>query len=373
MEYCNGSVGDVLEVFKEPLAEPEIAGVCKQVLCALDYLHKDRKIHRDVKGGNVLLKEDGTAKLVDFGASAVVDAGGKTNSFIGTPFWMAPELITAMETGTYDCKARALCALGCGPHCAVLMRRSPRRCARQVDVWSLGITLIEMAEIRPPLFKMHAMSALFHIPQSDPPKLAEPHKWSAAFHDFLSKVRPRARMPRRHAETRGPCPDALPLACNCRVRPPRRSSRSPTSAAARPTCCSSHSWQQSTTRTPTPSSRTWSPAVATRHGGRSRGRILRGRPRSPGAAHAARVVLHQVREIDMQAILSGLDGLTGSDNDGDGTETRMTTRTTAGAEAHGAGEPAAPSRPATSGSWPSASNEASKNNRLPRNVVLRAC
>lgn len=158
MELFSGSVTDIVEVFKQPLREEEISLICRQILSALAYLHKQHRIHRDIKGGNVLIREDGVVKLVDFGGSIDASAnGGKANSFIGTPYWMAPELITAMETGTYDTK---------------------------VDIWSLGITCIEWAELKPPHFNMHAMSALFHIPQSDPPKL-QSGGWSGDFVAFL--------------------------------------------------------------------------------------------------------------------------------------------------------------------------------------------
>eukprot|EP01137_Pigoraptor_chileana_P005680 Opistho-2@2916 len=160
MEFCAGSVNDILEIFKKPLQEVEIAAIVFQVLKGLDYLHQNNKIHRDIKGGNILLNEQGIVKLVDFGASRELEsADERANTFIGTPYWMAPELITAMETGTYGTK---------------------------VDIWSLGITCIELAELKPPHFKLHAMSALFHIPQSDAPQL-QSHEWSGDFKDFLSK------------------------------------------------------------------------------------------------------------------------------------------------------------------------------------------
>eukprot|EP01135_Chromosphaera_perkinsii_P011247 Nk52_evm28s2367 gene=Nk52_evmTU28s2367 len=157
MEYCIGSASDILEVFKGPLSEVEIASVAKGVVNALGYLHKKGFIHRDVKAANILLKEDGTVKIGDFGSASLASPA---NSFIGTPYWMAPEVILAMESGTYGGSA---------------------------DVWALGITCLELGEMKPPLIDMHAMSALYHIPQNDPPHFKEPEKWSSAFNDFLKR------------------------------------------------------------------------------------------------------------------------------------------------------------------------------------------
>lgn len=155
MEYCVGSTSDILEVHKKPLREVEIAAICQDALQGLRYLHTNGRIHRDVKAGNVLLTEDGTVKLADFGSAALA---APANSFVGTPYWMAPEVILAMDEGQYDGK---------------------------VDVWSLGITCVELAERKPPLFNMNAMSALYHIAQNDPPMLSTPENWSAGFVEFV--------------------------------------------------------------------------------------------------------------------------------------------------------------------------------------------
>lgn len=155
MEYCVGSTSDILEVHKKPLREVEIAAICQDALQGLRYLHRNGRIHRDVKAGNVLLTEDGTVKLADFGSAALA---APANSFVGTPYWMAPEVILAMDEGQYDGK---------------------------VDVWSLGITCVELAERKPPLFNMNAMSALYHIAQNDPPMLSTPDNWSASFVEFV--------------------------------------------------------------------------------------------------------------------------------------------------------------------------------------------
>ncbi|NXA05010.1 TAOK3 kinase, partial [Sapayoa aenigma] len=154
MEYCLGSASDLLEVHKKPLQEVEIAAITHGALQGLAYLHSHCKIHRDIKAGNILLTEPGQVKLADFGSASIVSPA---NSFVGTPYWMAPEVILAMDEGQYDGK---------------------------VDIWSLGITCIELAERKPPLFNMNAMSALYHIAQNDSPTL-QSNEWSDSFRGFV--------------------------------------------------------------------------------------------------------------------------------------------------------------------------------------------
>lgn len=154
MEYCLGSASDIIEVHKSPLKEDEIAAICQDVLTGLDYLHSLGKIHRDVKAGNILLTESGSVKLADFGSASFKCPA---NSFVGTPYWMSPEVILAMDEGQYDGK---------------------------VDVWSLGITCLELAERKPPYFNMNAMSALYHIAQNDAPSLTS-RGWSDVFRRFV--------------------------------------------------------------------------------------------------------------------------------------------------------------------------------------------
>ncbi|KAI4455074.1 serine/threonine-protein kinase tao1-like protein [Holotrichia oblita] len=154
MEYCLGSASDIIEVHKKPLREEEISAICEGVLQGLSYLHSLHRIHRDVKAGNILLTENGTVKLADFGSASIKCPA---NSFVGTPYWMAPEVILAMDEGQYDGK---------------------------VDVWSLGITCIELAERKPPYFNMNAMSALYHIAQNDTPTL-QSSEWSEVFKHFV--------------------------------------------------------------------------------------------------------------------------------------------------------------------------------------------
>ncbi|XP_014254039.1 serine/threonine-protein kinase Tao [Cimex lectularius] len=154
MEYCLGSASDIIEVHKSPLKENEISAICEGVLRGLHYLHSLGRIHRDIKAGNILLTENGTVKLADFGSASIKCPA---NSFVGTPYWMAPEVILAMDEGQYDGK---------------------------VDVWSLGITCIELAERKPPYFNMNAMSALYHIAQNDTPSLNS-SDWSDVFKHFV--------------------------------------------------------------------------------------------------------------------------------------------------------------------------------------------
>ncbi|XP_074855317.1 STE20-like serine/threonine-protein kinase isoform X1 [Carettochelys insculpta] len=164
IEFCaGGAVDAVMLELERPLTEPQIKVVCKQTLEALNYLHENKIIHRDLKAGNILFTLDGDIKLADFGVSAKnTRTIQRRDSFIGTPYWMAPEVVMC-ETSKdrpYDYKA---------------------------DVWSLGITLIEMAQIEPPHHELNPMRVLLKIAKSDPPTLAQPSRWSSDFKDFLRK------------------------------------------------------------------------------------------------------------------------------------------------------------------------------------------
>ncbi|KAF2880371.1 hypothetical protein ILUMI_25787 [Ignelater luminosus] len=165
MEYCGaGSVTDLVKSTKgQSLKEEWIAYICREILRGLSYLHSNKVIHRDIKGQNVLLTDNAEVKLVDFGVSAQLDRTiGRRNTFIGTPYWMAPEVIACDENpdATYDNRS---------------------------DLWSLGITALEMAESQPPLCELHPMRALFLIPRNPPPRLKS-KKWNKKFHSFIETV-----------------------------------------------------------------------------------------------------------------------------------------------------------------------------------------
>lgn len=162
MEFCGGgSVSDMYNALQKHLEEPAICTIMYYSLKGLDYLHNEHKIHRDIKGGNILLTEKGEVKLADLGVSAQLNGTmAKRKSFIGTPYWIAPEII------------------------AVEMKLGPDGYSSRCDVWSLGITAIELAEMAPPMFDLHPMRALYLIPKNPAPKLADRH-WSKDFKDWL--------------------------------------------------------------------------------------------------------------------------------------------------------------------------------------------
>ncbi|XP_067374623.1 STE20-like serine/threonine-protein kinase isoform X2 [Channa argus] len=165
IEFCAGGAVDAIMLeLERPLTEPQIRVVCKQTLEALSYLHENKIIHRDLKAGNILLSLDGDVKLADFGVSAKnTSTLQRRDSFIGTPYWMAPEVVMC-ETSKdrpYDYKA---------------------------DIWSLGVTLIELAQIEPPNHEMNPMRVLLKIAKSEPPTLMQPSRWSPEFRDFLRKA-----------------------------------------------------------------------------------------------------------------------------------------------------------------------------------------
>ncbi|KAL6072966.1 Mitogen-activated protein kinase kinase kinase kinase 1 [Balamuthia mandrillaris] len=161
MELCDGgSANDLYQVLERPLKEEQIAYITYESLKALAYLHDKGIIHRDIKAANILLTESGAVKLTDFGVSAEMSSPkDKRRTFIGTPYWIAPEVVNTV-IAPY------------GPKC---------------DVWSLGITCIEMAELQPPLHDIAPMTAVMQIPKNPPPKLKNSKLWSNEFRDFLAE------------------------------------------------------------------------------------------------------------------------------------------------------------------------------------------
>ncbi|KRZ09992.1 Serine/threonine-protein kinase 10, partial [Trichinella zimbabwensis] len=177
LEFCSGGAVDSIMVeLEKPLNESQIRYICHEICEGLQFLHNCFVIHRDLKAGNVLLTSEGGVKLADFGVSAKnKDAMQRRDSFIGTPYWMAPEVMMCetFKEQPYSCKC---------------------------DIWSLGITLIEFAEMDPPYHEMSPMRVLIKIQKSEPPGLAQPKKWSGEFHNFLSRCLVKSQSERASAD-----------------------------------------------------------------------------------------------------------------------------------------------------------------------------
>ncbi len=165
LELCsNGSVTDLVKTLiknEQRLEECLIAHILRQTILAIQHLHRNHVIHRDIKGHNILITETGSIKLIDFGVSAHLKSSiGRCNTSVGTPFWMAPEVIACEQQMECDYDYRC-------------------------DIWSLGITAIELADGEPPLSELHPMRALFKIPRNPPPTLRNPTDWSKEYNDFI--------------------------------------------------------------------------------------------------------------------------------------------------------------------------------------------
>ncbi|KAB7505479.1 Mitogen-activated protein kinase kinase kinase kinase 3, partial [Armadillidium nasatum] len=206
MEYCGGgSLQDIYHI-TGPLQERQIGYMCRETLRGLEYLHRVGKMHRDIKGANILLTETGDVKLADFGVSAQITATiSKRKSFIGTPYWMAPEVAAVERKGGYN----QLC-----------------------DIWAVGITAIELAEMQPPMFDLHPMRALFLMSKSGfkPPTLKDKNKWTQTFHSFVKvsltknpKKRPTADKLQLHPFVSPDLPKSLAIELLQKARSPHLS------------------------------------------------------------------------------------------------------------------------------------------------------
>ncbi|XP_022104374.1 myosin-IIIb-like isoform X3 [Acanthaster planci] len=166
IELCEaGAVTDLIRSMLENHEKPDediIAYILRETLQALHHLHSHGVMHRDVKGHNVLMTSDARIKLIDFGVSAVLKGRSKRNTSVGTPYWMAPEVIA--------CGQQLECYYG-----------------TKSDIWSLGITAIELADGEPPLKNLHPMRALMKIPRNKPPTMQHPAKWSLEYSDFIAR------------------------------------------------------------------------------------------------------------------------------------------------------------------------------------------
>jgi len=158
MDYCGGgSIRDYMLATKKTLSEEQVGAILLGVLQGLSYLHASNIIHRDLKAANILISEDGKVKIADFGISTQLSATltGNARTMIGTTYWMAPEITSEHYN-------------------------------HKIDLWSLGITIIEMVEGEPPNFNMKPFQLILKLPKDPPPKLKQPSKFSGEFSDFIA-------------------------------------------------------------------------------------------------------------------------------------------------------------------------------------------
>ncbi|CAJ0609754.1 unnamed protein product [Cylicocyclus nassatus] len=177
LEFCGGGAVDAIMIeLEKPLTEKQIAYIARYTCEAVAFLHDCNVIHRDLKAGNILLTSDGIVKLADFGVSAKLkDRNERRDTFIGTPYWMAPEVMMCetFKDQPYDTRS---------------------------DIWSFGITLIEMAQMEPPHSNVSPMRVLIKVQKSAPPTLENPSSWSIFFVDFLSHCLVKDPLERRTAK-----------------------------------------------------------------------------------------------------------------------------------------------------------------------------
>eukprot|EP01103_Thecamoeba_quadrilineata_P005247 TRINITY_DN15071_c0_g1_i1.p1 TRINITY_DN15071_c0_g1~~TRINITY_DN15071_c0_g1_i1.p1 ORF type:complete len:510 (+),score=95.20 TRINITY_DN15071_c0_g1_i1:50-1579(+) len=157
MEYCSlGSIRDLMDISSKTFSEEQIGYIIQETLHGLIYLHSKHIIHRDVKSANILITEEARVKIADFGVSEQLQYSHDSDEVIGTPHWMAPEVVL---TPRYDSKC---------------------------DIWSLGITIIEIAEGAPPYHNLSPMHLLGSLPENEPPTFKEPSTWSSSLLEFLA-------------------------------------------------------------------------------------------------------------------------------------------------------------------------------------------